>query len=1111
MKPDEAYHIISRRLHAVRQREKMLRLLEGCLYFLFLTGVIGIFLLIAESLFHFSPLARCVICAALFIVWCYFLARWVIGRVFSLLRRGVPDDIRLALRIGSHFKEIKDRLADGIQVFRALSRPRGTSEELAGASLISVFHRSEKVDFREIIPKRMLAKSIVLLFAMIVFGAMVLILFFKPVTRAWGRLRTPWMHTAEAPGFTVHPGNISVIQGEDVEISVQSLGASLPEELTLVLRHAGGETWRRIMRMPHRYTLNSVQETLYYSVQGGTIHSEEYTVQVMPRPMIRSLQVWLHPPAYTRKGSIILEANEGNIDALKGTQVRLWVGASKPISAATLSFENGSRKSLAVNGTDAEGRFLVTSENAYTIALSDTSGLTNTDAISYCIRVQPDLSPVAQILAPAQDVDLDESMRVRLRFEAEDDFGISAWYLRYGILDDGKTDTAGIALNSVSLPLDEESPLKIDMDYVWDLTSVPLYPEDRIFYRLEAKDNDTVSGPKSGISRIFFLRFPSIYEILKEAGDVQDAQAAALENMVSEGREVQSALEEIVEDIKAGEEIAWEDRRSMGELAEKQKQIGEELEDLHKDLTSLLDKLEKNDLVSMETMEKYIELQKLFQEITSPELKAILEKLKNAIEGMDREKLLSAMNQFKVSQENFLKSMERTISLLKRLKVEQKMGALTKRMENLLERQQALDSALATLGEEPSPELGENERKIGRDLSEVPEEMNGLMQEMQEMQGMPLSDMERAMDFLYSSRLENDIASMERMIREGRIEEAEKLGKNGEASMRSLSEMFRAMKESLTRNQRDRVMDALRRSSYRMLQLSQNQESLILGIREGRSDQEEASRKQLSLASGVRQMADSLMSLSMETFSITPEMGRGLGEAMGAMQRSLQSMGGDLSGSILHQTNAMGALNRTVMAIQSALSQMENSQSGIGMDSFLMQLEQMSQKQSELNRALTDMMGTGTLSLEEQAGYSRLAAEQEALRKSLENLLKEYRENSEWMGRLDHLKQEMAETVEELRENKASREMVERQKRILSRLLDAQHSLQRREFEEKRQAVSGKDRFVESPRPVPAADDPWLRRIQRDILSLSREGYTKEYQEIIRLYFEALMREGNRR
>ena len=136
---------------------------------------------------------------------------------------------------------------------------------------------------------------------------------------------------------------------------------------------------------------------------------------------------------------------------------------------------------------------------------------------------------------------------------------------------------------------------------------------------------------------------------------------------------------------------------------------------------------------------------------------------------------------------------------------------------------------------------------------------------------------------------------------------------------------------------------------------------------------------------------------------------------------------------------------------------------------------------------------------------SRLASEQEALRKSLEQLQKEHQQ-TQARGSLGEIEREMEETVRALQHQQVDNQLIERQQHILSRLLDASRSMRERDFDEKRQAKAGEESDGRvAPAELPAGLLEIDRTLRDDLLRSVRDGsYPQEYEDLIRAYFRAL-------
>jgi hypothetical protein len=244
-----------------------------------------------------------------------------------------------------------------------------------------------------------------------------------------------------------------------------------------------------------------------------------------------------------------------------------------------------------------------------------------------------------------------------------------------------------------------------------------------------------------------------------------------------------------------------------------------------------------------------------------------------------------------------------------------------------------------------------------------------------------------------------------------------------------------------------------------------------------------------------------LVELSKRSFAVTPEMGRAIGEAMMHMQTAMNALEvRNGFGASQEQGLAMGSLNKAAMQVQNAMEAMMQG-GGAGMGGLLQQLQMLAGKQEAINMQ--------TLQMQQAAEAARIAVGQEAVRKSLEQLAKEAEASGEQkkiLGDLDRIAEDMKEVVRNLEQNDVNPETIHRQERILSRLLDASKSMRERDYEKRRKAETGKEIARRSPGELDASTLEGQNRILDDLLKALQQGYSKDYQELIRRYFEALQK-----
>ena len=129
---------------------------------------------------------------------------------------------------------------------------------------------------------------------------------------------------------------------------------------------------------------------------------------------------------------------------------------------------------------------------------------------------------------------------------------------------------------------------------------------------------------------------------------------------------------------------------------------------------------------------------------------------------------------------------------------------------------------------------------------------------------------------------------------------------------------------------------------------------------------------------------------------------------------------------------------------------------------------------------------------------------QENILEEARRLADEFGDRREILGRLDDTVEEMERALEEMERSGASQETVDRQKRILSRLLDAQRSMRRRDHTRERTSRTAGGHSRTDPGELPPGIERSTQELREDLLRAMQRGYPSEYRDLIRAYFEGL-------
>jgi len=192
--------------------------------------------------------------------------------------------------------------------------------------------------------------------------------------------------------------------------------------------------------------------------------------------------------------------------------------------------------------------------------------------------------------------------------------------------------------------------------------------------------------------------------------------------------------------------------------------------------------------------------------------------------------------------------------------------------------------------------------------------------------------------------------------------------------------------------------------------------------------------------------------------------------------------------------------------MQQSMESLANSGSGTGFEQYLQKMQQLSGQQGKLNEESLNFFGgnRGKLSMQQQGQLRRMAAEQGAIRNSLQELGKNMQDKSDVLGDLDQMAKEMGEVVNEFQSLNIDRQTIERQQKILSRMLDAQKSVREKDYSKKRLAEVGKDYIRKSPQISKNSENIRLKQLKLDLIRALREGYNPDYEKLIEEYFRAL-------
>ncbi len=1037
------------------------------------------------------------------------------------------DDYVMAKRIGDFFPAIRDRLTNFLQLHEEASKAQSLySFELLEASFKDLADAVRQVDFSRAVDDSMIGLMRKWFLFSIAGAALFLAAFPASMPAAYFRLAHFNTQFTAPPRYTfaVMPGNKEVVKGEAVDVRVRLSSANefvlRPSSLDLFSRVTGQDRFDQVSMKPdssglYHSLLQNVKVTTEYYVQAADVQSERYALTVLDRPIIRSLRVRLEFPAYSKLPARLQDEFNGDVTALSGTRVFVTGAASKELHKANIVFGRDSLAAITIEGTKFSGSFRLKQDVSYYIGLTDKDSLTNLDPVHYNLKMIPDEWPTVAIIQPGRNLDIAGDQSMRLLIHAEDDFGFSQLRLGYRLIhsryQEGQRD-----YTYLPVPLAPYAQTEVEVPYLWDLSGLSLVPEDVVEYFAEVFDNDDVNGPKSAKSDIYLLRLPSLQEVFSDVNQGHEQSIEQIKQAMEEAKKLKEDIESINTDIKKNKDIDWQKQKKMEEMTKKYQEVQKKLQDVQKTLDEMVQKMDQQKVLSKETLEKYLELQQLFQQLNSSELEQALKQMQSAVQNVNKEQLQQAMQKMTFSEERFRQGIERTLELLKRIQIEQKVDEVKKRAQDLEKLQGELkdEAAKAANDAEKQTDAARKQEDLSAKEKDLENASTDLAKRMEEFSGeMPLDTLNTLNKQLAQEKLDQQMKSAAQQMRQGQMQQAQQSQQQIEKSLQNFSQQMDALQQNMLQQQSQHVMNELRKATENLLELSEREEALKQQSRDAAPNSSQLRQNaegQLQTMQDLGNVVSGLGELSKRSFSVTPQMGQSVGEAMQHMEnamRSLDSRYGQMASQ--EQGSAMGSLNKAAVQVQDALqSMMQSGQGGPG--GLMQQLQSLAGQQMGLNLK-TEQLGQG-MSMQQAAEAARLAKEQDAIRKSLDQLNKEAetsQQKDRLLGDLEKIGEDMKEVVSNLEQNNVNPETVRQQQRILSRMLDASKSMRERDYEKRRKSETGTNIVRKSPQELNPQDLNAMSKLRQDLLKALDQGYSKDYQELIRKYFEQLQKTEN--
>jgi hypothetical protein len=1080
-----------------------------------------------------------------------FPLRTLWERVFSPQR---PTLEQIALRVGAAYPDIRDRLLNALQLVAPGTAVAG-SAELAQAAFAEVERAVVGRRF-DVIIERQRRRWLMLWLAAAVVGSGIL-LGIAPLRDAAYRILHWNERFLPPPPFSlrVEPAAADVLRNTSVRITVHVAGIE-PAELKLFVRQqqqAQPDVFSPRRDSIGRYVLelSTLKSSIEFYAAAAwydeLVRSNIGRITVSDYPMVRSFQLRIEQPRYSGRSPLELDETNADIVALRGSQAFFRILANKTIVRAAVVFlpagdsaavRDTLRVPLNVEQDRASGRMQLVRNGTWWIELEDSNGRRTPDPVRYTLRVEGDAPPTIALIEPRGDATVGRDAVLPIKVAITDDYGFSRLVLRSRLVHSRYAEPEH-QWRATEIPLPTLASTALEVPYAWNLNLLGISPEDRYEFYVEVFDNDVVSGPKSARTTTLQVRLPSLDEVFRQAQQAQRSTQRDLEEVKRKAEELARSMEELQREFLKQQQPSWQNEKSLENALRQQEQLQQKLQQAQQQLEEMTKLLNEHTAISPETLQKYLELQKLLQQINSEELRRAIEQMQRALQQLSPQDVERAMRNFRFDEEQFRKNVERAIELLKRIQAQQKMDELQRRAEQLEQQQRQLETQAQNsnpANQEQRKQLAEQQQRLADELRRLQEEFRSLeelarqarLDQRQNVQ----EQLRQAAEQLQQELSDRSMEQSQHALEQGDFDRARQTMQRSAQRMQQFANAMKRARQEMRKNEMRDLARQMQQAFQDLADLSKEQEELAKETQQldpNSTMMNRAMQRQQQLREQLMNLARRLDALSQRTTAMPPEMARELGQALRQMQEAQRTLEQRNSyGACQMQQSAMGSINRAMNQMQALLEQMNGNNPGEGEGQgespqmrpggmqpgagFMQRLMEAAGMQQQINNAMEQLGAQGQLSQEQREQLGRIAAQQGRVMKSLEELQLEEKQSGarKALGDLDRIRQDMKEVLADMQSGNVTPETRRRLDRILSRLLDATRSMHERDYEKTRQSRPGEDVVRESPSELRLKALEQLQRY-RDMLRNTQLGYTKDYEQLIERYLERLQRMQNGR
>ncbi|NNC86404.1 MAG: DUF4175 domain-containing protein, partial [Bacteroidia bacterium] len=1091
------------------------QLVKGLIYTVALVFGSYLFITLLEYFAHMGTTARTIFFYGFIGATFFILGKFIAIPLFKLYKIGDRLSHEQAANIiGSHFSSVSDKLLNVLQLKNS-EKNVGENVELVQASINQRIEELQPVPFSSAIDlnnNRKYAKYAIvplLLFFVLLFAAP------SWIKDGTSRLVKHNKHF-ETPApftFSIQNPDLKVVQNEDFLLNIKVQGESVPD-VVYIKTEDGDYRLDKENNITFSYLFKNVQKSSEFYLHANGFNSTSHTLEALPNPQVMNFSIYLNYPSYLGKVSETV-ANTGDLIVPSGTRAT-WSFSTKNTDQLSMAFNDTTLKPERISKNEYRLSKRFRSNASYSFSTSN-EFMKSKDSTRYQISVIPDMYPSIDV---EQQVDSFVTKQVYFKGIIKDDYGFTQLKFVYKFINSATTLAKTDEVFTENIEFNKQSN-QDQFFYYWNLNDVKVESGDNLEYYFEVWDNDGVSGPKSSRSETKLFKAPSLQELAKNAKDKNDKLKKDMEESAEESKELQEDIEETLKRLLDKKEVDFTDKKKIENILDQFKELTEKVNSMEQQNKQNLEQQQEYKEMDPALMEKYEQLQELFEDLLSEEMKEKMMELEELLSEFEKDKVQDMLEDMKMDNEDLEKELDRTLELFKKLELEQRLEELTDNLEDLAKEQEELAEETKDAEKEDMDKLKEEQEKIEEKFDELQKEKEDIEKENEEME-FP-DEMEDTAE--EEEQIEQDMQDSKEQMDKNNKKKASEKQKDAAEKMQQMAGNMKSKMQQQAQEDNQEDMDALRALLENLIQFSFDQEGLMNELKTINKNNPRyvlLAQEQRKLKEDAQVLEDSLFALSKRVVQIQSIVNKEINAINNNIEKSILLLQDrKIPQARSEQQFVMTSTNNLALMLSEALEQMQQqmAQSMAGNQQCSKPGEKkgpsagdLKKMQEKLNKQIEELKKGNKPGGKEgdkkgqggQGGMSeslaRMAAQQAAIRQQLQKLNQmQNKDGKKTLGDLEKLAQEMEETETDLVNKRITQETLKRQQDILTRLLEAEKAERERDQDEKRESNEPDEQIYRNPSQFEEYKRLQMREVE--LLKTVPPSLKTFYKNLVNYYF----------